>query len=274
MTGEKRGWLALAVLLVVGLQLAGCEESKVLGESETATERGQESAAVSGGSLELTVLSGVGQVEVRPGDSAGEVRVEYVKTAYSRTQAGADEELAGMTLRVDAAGSQVTVDSRQPERLDDAVSNKVDLVIYAPAMAALTVSSDVGDVRVHDLTLSGPLKLDAAVGKVIVENVDARAGATLSADVGDIGFAGTLGADAELRADVGKITVELPPGAGVTLDAEATVGKLTITGFDLDSAIKEHTGTGADYRGALGAGGPTLTLRANVGDVTVRASGG
>lgn len=273
--------MALAVAVVLALSLTACsdfedlfEDTDAFSENHEATER--DSIAVDVDTtqmLMLVVKSEVGTVKIQPSDD-GRFVVDYKMTAYANTDAEAQAELAEMSVTVTPNGDRVLVDSTQSVDEGDTRSDTVDLTIHVPATIDLNVTNSVGDITVKDLAVPGTLKIAQSVGKIVLDGVAVAAPMDIHSDVGDVRFDGSLAADQahSISTATGEIHVALPGDASLVLDAETTVGHIDVNDFEMSSKSEEKSGAMASMQATLGDGGATLTLRASVGDISLKQS--
>ncbi|MCX6952260.1 MAG: DUF4097 family beta strand repeat-containing protein [Verrucomicrobia bacterium] len=141
--------------------------------------------------------------------------------------------------------------------------------------------------RQGDIVLSrcsGPVKLRAVGGTLRtgtlggfadlkntngdVEVLVARAGIVADAEAGDVdvGFPRDLAGDARLNTSGGNIRVTIDPTAACTVTASSVWGRVENT---LPMTVDSGASGRSKLSGHLGQGGPTLTFRANGGDVKI-----
>jgi hypothetical protein len=118
------------------------------------------------------------------------------------------------------------------------------------------------EIRLDGLkALKGPLRINATGGEVRVGGL--RTDARIDGRNSEIEVA--LAAPALVTIyNVGTIRVTAPPG-GYTLDAAATEGRITMD----DGGPKPSEGNDQSAAGPIRGGGPTLTLRATRGSITI-----
>lgn len=186
----------------------------------------------------------------------------------------------------DVAVEHVTVDQENVE--DESVGDGV--LVAESGTGDVSVRDVAGDVRAStgtgDVTLrdvDGGVEASAATGDVTVRAVTGSVQA--SASTGDV-LARDVGSVASASAQTGDVTVDVPAISGATT-VEASTGDVTASIGPIDAELDAHAGVGdvtvddvelgdatvseSAVRGTLGAGGPTLTLESQVGDVVVDA---
>ncbi|MCZ7541109.1 MAG: DUF4097 family beta strand repeat-containing protein [Anaerolineae bacterium] len=265
--------IVLSALALGMALLAACGEDIVISEKESASESGREVIALSGGPVTLDLTGGVGEITVRAGDDPDQVVVEYVKTAYGQTKDEAQTELAAMTLVIGQEAEAVTINSVQPARENQTRANTVDLAITVPREVGLRLANNVGDVQVRGVQLGEGSTVMVGLGRARLLDVETLSGLKVSGDVGDVEFEGTLGAQGsyEVTTNVGAVTVRVGGALSARVDAETSVGVVKIEGISLRDATSTDGLTSASVNGIAGDGGATLSVRSNIGDVTIRA---
>lgn len=242
----------------------------------------------------LAVRGEVGDVAVRT-EEREDVRVDVVEQSSSVTT-----DLENLELSVERADDRLTLATvwhGGGSLFGGRPSMDLDLAIPA-SLAVEAVETTVGDVTVRDTT--GDLDADATTGDLLLRSVDGDV--TASTTTGDVDAEAVAGAvtaetntgdvrvrDVEALGDVesntGQVEVDVP-----AIDGDVTVETNTgdvdaALGTDLDATLRLQTDTGdvtldgvtlddaetSDERvtGVVGDGGPTLTIEANTGDVTV-----
>lgn len=271
--------------------LAGCSGSTpFVGKRRERTER-----IDVGDATGLVVRGEVGDVTVRT-EERDDVRAHVVEQASSVTA-----DLESLDLSVERADERLTLasvyDGNASGLFSDRPSMDLDLTIPA-SLAVEAVETTVGDVTVRDAV--GDLDAEATTGDHLLRNVDGDvAASTTTGDVDVEQAAGAVTAetntgdvtvrDVEALGDVesntGEVAVDVP-----AIDGDATIETNTgdvdaALGADLDATLRLRSDTGdvaldgvtlddaetSDERvtGVVGDGGPTLTIEANTGDVTV-----
>lgn len=138
---------------------------------------------------------------------------------------------------------------------------------------AIDVDAQSAEVTMQKLEEArGPLRVNAVAGSVTLEGLsgDARVDGRNT----EIEIAMSKPAAVAVYNEGGEpIDIVTPPG-GFTVDALVTDGRLTVSD-ELRPQLSTSGGGGDDDRehratGAVRGGGPTITLRANHGDVTLR----
>lgn len=257
------------------LGVAGCLN---LGPVRTRTEnRTVDAADVDA----IVVRTDVGDVELTGTDGTA-VTVE----AELRTRRS-ERALDRIDVRTDVAEGVLTVAAEADTGFVFSGGTSVDFRIGVPTggdagVAVEAVTTGVGDVTASGV--GGDLRVETGTGDVEVDGLEgyldartdvgevtARAVTGLDrvrTDVGDVDVeCPAMRTDVTVRADVGDVQIRAPSTLDATLDLATEVGEVRTAGLQVSvtqSGRRRLTGT-------LGSGGDTLRIRANVGDVTLRA---
>jgi DUF4097 and DUF4098 domain-containing protein YvlB len=265
-------WSVAGAALILGLAACVTQPQSTGFESHRASRSRTTLIPVPPGSVAiLRIIGGVGNVTIRPWDRADKIQLEYVKMAYGASQKDAEEELDDVAFDFLVDGAQITINTVQQQPNTPQRSNGVDLVLDVPPTITLDVFAATGDVSIEGVRSPGGLKITSMTGDVTLVGVDAPERAAISARAGSATFAGSIGAsgDYALNATIGNLTVTLPTGTSARLDAETTLGAITARGVALDDEFRRAQGGGNILRGIMGAGGPPLTLRNQMGDIVI-----
>lgn len=222
-----------------------------------------------GPSSHVVVDLTVGSVDVTVGETA-EVAIEATIRGYGLTRQDAEEALRNVTFEAAQEGSTVTVRGGWPAQARwRGRSPSIDVRIRVPAGASLEVALDVGEARIS--RVQGDLAVQADVGRVELVDVQPSRSLAVRTNVAEIHLRGPLaaGADYTLTSNVGAIRVLLPADSAFTVDASSNVGRVEVA-FPLDGQVSPAPVGGA-VRGTVGqAPAATLTLRSDIGAITVR----
>lgn len=190
----------------------------------------------------------------------------------------------GETRVTGLAGRLVLTHSSGPLEIDDVPSLKLNARNSRGSIkrvnGAMTLDANGAELEINEIAgpleiearntemrldglkaLKGPLRINTSGGELRVEGL--RTEARIDGRNSQIEVA--LAAPALVTIyNVGAIRVTAPPG-GYTLDAAATEGRITMD----DSGPKPSEGNDQSAAGAIRGGGPTLTLRATRGSITL-----
>ena len=209
------------------------------------------------------IVSRVGSSEIM--GSRGETRISGMTGRLILTHSGGSLELADiLSLKLNARNSRGTVKQVKGPMTMDAVGGDLTL---SEIVGPLEVEARNTDLRIDDAKeLKGPLRVNSVSGELRIDGLRSEARLDGRNTTIDVSFA----APAPVTIyNVGGIRVTPPPG-GYTLDALATDGRLGIE----DGGLEPSEGADPRASGPVRGGGPTLTLRATRGSITVRKLAG
>lgn len=216
-----------------------------------------------GAALSLEIDNRVGSITVQPGSADDEVAVTYKMTAYGFTRDAAESNLDEIAVDIRHDENSRMVINVDPGSSEDSWffrASSVNLTVSVPDEVYLTLENNVGNITIEDVT---------------VRALNVRT------NTGEVSFNGRLAETVEdsltLETNVGSLDVTLPDDVYLVVEAEADVGNVNVAdGFDRVSVEEQ----GSDDRVGdhqwitLGEGpgdAPTLLLKINVGDVSIRA---
>ncbi|MBN1201694.1 MAG: DUF4097 family beta strand repeat protein [Anaerolineae bacterium] len=243
---------AAPLCLVIG---GGVTLATVFEHSKASASYTETVDVVPGETIILDVDNRVGDIEIRTGAADDQVIVEYTKTAYAFNKGSARDELDKINVDITSSGQTITIQVEQDSNEDTFLfrANEVNMTITIPSDAEITVENNVGQIT--------------------LEGVHARA-LDLQTNTGSITFEGSLRqtGDYNIRTNVGDVTLRLPDGTYIEVDAETDVGEVSVSGFEISNRDEGGSVPGEAWRGTLGDGAesaPTLRVRTNVGDITI-----
>ena len=258
-------WLALSVL-----GLSGCSQQDWY-NSPAATETLDVS-----GTAKLNVRNPAGSVTVTGWDQ-NQISVTYTKRVNMWRlwwmPALAPEsyfEQMTVTLAATADGADVTA-TLQPETWLNNIWTTIDLDIKIPQGGALNADLDAGNVTVTNVAGGATVVLDA--GNAVLTGVSG--GINMDVDAGNIDINHNDPLDnaetIECAVDAGNIDLWVPEGSSFQLDAGVDVGDMTVDSKFTGLEVERINLTSAQCQGTTGAGGATVTLHVNTGNIDVRA---
>ena len=232
---KHAGWYRmgarLALVLCVGLLIAGCASKPRVGETRTESQ-----------SVELGDAKAV-RVEIKQG--AGELGVSG--GAEKLLEAGFTYNVAELKPQVEYTGGTLVV--KQPD------------VEGLPALQGITDFRNEWDLRLHDGTPMN-LSVDLGAGNSDLQLAGlALTGLDISQGAGksSVDLSGDWARDLAGTIDVGAadLTVRLPKDVGVRVEAAAGVGTINAPGLTRDGNVYTNA--------AYGVSDVTLRLRINAG---------
>jgi hypothetical protein len=236
--------------------------------------------------VELSVVSGAGDVEVRAGPS-GRVRVEGSFAVRAVPQARAERlaQLLRESPPVEVRGSRVRVGDLKkyaallgPSFLGTFFEGVwIDYQIEVPPATEADIQSGSGDIEISDI--DGPV--DVRTGSGDVETVGIAKGGQLKSGSGDI-KARAIGGEVQIKTGSGDISAEEIRGdlevktgsgdvkaRGVAGDLRVVAGSGDFSLEDISGDVEVHTGSGdIEVESTIGEG-KEWRLRAGSGDIAL-----
>lgn len=281
--------------LVLGLLLIGAGNGLLFGQqAEGSFDR---SLNISG-NLDLDVQTDSGGISVRAG-AAGTVRIHAIlKAQHGWFGGGGDPQSRIRELErnppVEQTGSSVRVGYVHDRDLLKGISMRFE--IEAPANTRLRARAESGGIEVegirdsldcktdsggieirdagsdvHAEADSGGIHIRNAKGSVFaradsggIEAINVGGALDVQSDSGHMRLSQTAPARINASANSGGIDVTLAPGAGYDIDAQTDSGGLSVPEMTVSSRFSNH-----HMEGKVRGGGPTVTLRADSGGITV-----
>ncbi len=249
-----------------------------------------------GAAPRLVVRSGNGRTEVRVGEGRT-IQVEATKRASGPN---AQQKLAGIMLDMSQSGDTVRLGYQYngPTSLLGQSGTAVDYLVTVPRATAVDIEATNGEIVVDGTAaevnansnngavtirnVEGPVKVEADNGRMTIDRTrgllevqtdNGAIDATVTqADTmrlrsrnGAVNFAGALGAGPhEIQTSNGAVTVAIPADQKLQLDVQTDNGAIN-NSLPLTNAQTDRR----RLTGALGSGGPLLTVRTNNGRVTL-----
>ena len=189
-------------------------------------------------------------------------------TATITAKAPSEEEAQKLAEQVKIAleqnGNTLTVKTTKP-RNKRRRSISISFNITVPKQTALQIGSDVGEIRISNITEEIEVRTD--VGKISCREITGDI--DLQADVGKVNVVYSKTAPAAcnvtIKTNVGSIDITTPPECSAAVQADTDVGTITT---DMPLTIKGKVGK--NLQGTIGAGEGKLYLRTDVGSIRIR----
>jgi len=213
------------------------------------------------GTFEVRDSNGKILIETGEGNA---VEVVADRTLRAGTEQAAKEALAHYEFAESVTPDHIVIDSSnfQSMMLGKSITN--DYRIRVPAWAAVTVNTTNGDVRVTGA--GGTLRVRATNGTVRGTGLRGATTATTTNGAMDLDFAKMPDGDIQCESTNGKIVVTVPGESKARINAHVTNGGIRHSGLNLE--IAEETRRRLDA--TIGGGGPTISLSATNGTVSVQ----
>jgi Toastrack DUF4097 len=268
-----------ALLLLAGLALAGAAQASTTLKEPFA----QTYPFAAGGTLTLTNVNG--SVTVDAWDKS-EARVEAEKQVKAGSDAEAKRIMAQVKIDIQTGADGLKVETRLPKQEDGWFSwlgghnanVNVRYHVYLPRSAAVTVNNTNGHIQLTGT--HGKASLDTTNGHLEVAGVDGDLELeTTNGAIKANGVTGTVRAettnggidlifarvpsqgDLRLETTNGGVTVKLPHGSAVSVDAATSNG-----GIHSDFAVAGENGK-HHLSGTINGGGSRLRIRTTNGGV-------
>ena len=233
------------------------------GNIDFGTVTGSLSAATSGGDVGGRTVSGPATLAT----SGGNIRIEMAGESLKMRTSGGDIEVAAAEGPIDVAtsGGNIKVGDSPS---DVSASTSGGDVEIGHVGGSLKVAPSGGNVRIEQAggdgnvsTSGGDISIAEAAGRLKAYSSGGNLMVTL-AEGNDAG--GTIGTSG------GLLTVRIPPGLGLEINANARGGRVTSTLAFTTSAAEAKDRLVA----TLAGGGSLLTLRNENGDIRIEAATG
>ncbi len=191
------------------------------------------------------------------------------ETTLTNIGGAVDGEHRGGRLEVGSAGSvRLTVRSAEVQLRKVSGTTQLDLTggeLKAGALdGPLTIESRSTDIDVE--AAAGEVKVNATAGSVTIGGL--RQPVRCDGQHTDFRLTLLNPAAVTVFTTGGSVELATPPDGGVSVDAAATNGEVRVSGLDLPVHTDERTQRAS---GAVGGGGPMISLRSTGGTITVRA---
>ena len=278
--------LGLLSLTAGPLLLAGSQEDGSFDRSLTVS-----------GPVELEATTDSGGISVRAGGS-GSVHIHAILKAQHGWFDSSDVEGRIRELErnppIEQNGSQVRVGNVHNPDMLRGISMRLE--IETPSDTRLRARADSGGIEVsgirgvvdcktdsggvhirdvgadvHAEADSGGIHIDQVKGSVFarvdsggIEATNVAGGLDAESDSGHIQLSQTNPSRIHAKTDSGGISVTLAPGAGYNITADTDSGHISVPEMTANSAFSRH-----HVEGRVRGGGPTVSLRAESGGITV-----
>jgi hypothetical protein len=211
----------------------------------------------------LALENDVGSITIEGLDVAN-CTVDATVKAKAPTEEEAEELAEQTKIALERSGSTLTIKiTKPPAKKRRSIS--IDFNITVPKETALQVGSDVGEIRILDITEE--IKARTDVGEISCKEISNKV--DLQADVGKIHVVysktASVVCDVNIKTDVGSIDLTTPPGCSAVVQADTDVGSITT---DLPLTIKGKVGK--NLNGTIGAGEGKIYLKTDVGSIRIR----
>ncbi|MDB5092451.1 MAG: hypothetical protein JWO85_552 [Candidatus Eremiobacteraeota bacterium] len=153
--------------------------------------------------------------------------------------------------------------SVQPRRGSTDNDTKVDFDVTLPTGVALDAGTVNGSI---DARTEGTIDASTVNGRIRATGRDAHTLTTVNGSI-ELRLLNRPSGSLEAKTVNGPITISLPPGSGVDVQANTLTGEIDAAGL---TVARPQYGPGASARGTLGDGAAHLTLSTTNGSIAVR----
>lgn len=229
--------------------------------------------------LRLRIESSQSQLDVTALASV-EVPSGRLQATFTRIAGAVDINQRGGSIKLEDVGS-AKISGRGSEVALSRVRGEVSINMQGGELEAAELAGPIDiDATSADITIRkaehtrGPVRINATAGTVSVEGL--QADTRIDGRNAEIDVAMTDAAPLAIYNEgEERIEVTLPPGS-YTLDARASNGHITVPeGLQAAFNVEQKGDPNGEQRasGAVNGGGPTITLRANHGSITLLSRG-
>jgi hypothetical protein len=254
------GFACLCCAVPLGL-LSGVGIIATIFEGNEVSESSVETLAIEDpDNVNLVIDNPIGEVIINGEADTNEIRVEITRRASGLTEDRARNALDDLEVTVERSGNEyrIIVNDPDEEFFENLAGSSSDLNITVPNELNIDAESNVGAVRVR--------------------NVTTRDRMDIQSDVGQIEFEGVLspGGRHTLQTDVGSIDVTVLPGSVFALEVETDTGDVDIDfdhgddtcpsgaeGPDIEIACEYAYEQGRDIEGRL-------SVQSSTGSIDIR----
>ena len=211
----------------------------------------------------LALENDVGSITIE-GRDVTNCDVTATITAKASTEEKAKELAEQVKIELEQNGNTLTVKITKP-RNKRRRSISISFDITVPKKTALQVGSDVGEIRISNITEK--IKARTDVGKISCREISGEI--DLQADVGKVNVVYSKAApsarNVNIKTDVGSIDITTPPDCSAAVQVNTDVGSIST---DMPLTVKGKVGK--NLQGTVGAGEGKLYLKTDVGSIRIR----
>lgn len=198
------------------------------------------------------------EMEFAPGDVLKiDIKAGNIKVTGNESGAITVNVQGDILPEVERSGNTVKVYTDKHQNWN---RKKLDLTISLPRTAMVDISSGAGDVAAYDI--SGGVLIDIGAGDIYVKNLSGKVDAETGAGNIRSGWPekATLPGHCRMTTGVGNITLELPDSAGIRIEAQTGLGRIS-------GRNDRSYGRRADL--TLGSGEGLFRLATGIGNINI-----
>jgi hypothetical protein len=217
----------------------------------------------------LAIQDDAGIVIIQPQNTSS-VTAQITKITRDSSSSIAQADLSKIKVTSTQVGNKISITTNFQSVLNSRYgrSAAVNLLISVPAATNITANVKAGNVQAT--SVSGLMALTVGAGDITLQGVSLADGSHLTDTAGKIHLNGALNESASVSISdtSGDVVVQLPATTAVRLDAQTTVGNISVTGWSIQPARQNVSG--ATAQGSLGAtASGVLQIRVDTGDITI-----
>jgi hypothetical protein len=211
----------------------------------------------------LCLQNKVGEISVTGAD-VSECNVTAVITAKAETEEQAEKLAGQVSVKLEPAGDKLYIKVETPDNKTKC-SITVDFNITAPKQTALQLETNVGEIKIADITRT--IRVESNVGAVSCKEITGDV--EVKTNVGEVNVIyskAALGAcNANIKADVGTIDFTAPPNLSAEVNLSANLGSIET---DLPLTVKGMLNQKSS--GTIGKGEGKVILKTNIGSIKIK----
>jgi hypothetical protein len=211
----------------------------------------------------LCLQNNVGEIIVTGAD-VKDCDVTATVTAKAATAEKAEKLAEEVRIKLEPYGNKLYIKIEQPTDKSKQSIN-IDFDITVPKQAALQLTTDVGEIKITNITRS--IKVETDVGAVSCKEITGDI--DIHTNVGEVKVLYSKTApgtcNATVKTDVGKIDFTAPPDLSAQVNFSTDIGAIET---DLPLEIKGMLGKKSS--GTIGKGEGKITLKTNIGSIKIK----
>ena len=251
----------LSCLLLTTALSIGCSHIDDSCKAKYEKTQNLSAALASGQTLELQ--NKVGKIAITGADVEN-CSVTAKIIAKAETEEQAEKLTEEIRIKLEQANNRLHVKIEQPpDKPKQSIS--IDFDITVPKETSLQLATDVGEIKIANITRS--IKTETDVGAVSCEEISGDI--DIDTDVGEVTVLYCKDAsgacNANIETDVGKIDFTAPPDFSAQLDLSTNIG-----GIETDLPLNIKGTLGKNSSATIGKGEGKVTLKTNIGSINIK----
>ena len=254
--------ISLACLLCVAVIITGCC-IKIGCWPQAKHERTEQLSAPLEPGQTLYLQNNVGEIKVTGADVTN-CDVTATITAKASTEEKAEKLAEQVKIKLQPSANKLSIKVEKPKETSNR-SIAIDFSITLPKQTALQLASNVGEIRISDIT--EPIEAETNVGTINCKEITGDT--DLTTNVGEITVAYSKtspgACNADIRTDIGKINFTAPPNLSAQVRASVNIGSI-----QTDLPLTVTGKINKSLNGTIGKGEGKIILRTNIGSIKIR----